>query len=81
MSGKEPYHGLKGPRVVLTISKGVIPKREDYPMEGLGKDTADALWNLLFDCWKFEPDGRPSASELCDRVRLCVCGLRLVSDC
>ncbi|KAH7322150.1 kinase-like domain-containing protein [Rhizoctonia solani] len=63
ITGNVPYHleGLEV-RVMALLLKGALPIRPVCtPMT---HESSDKLWNLFVLCWKYTPEGRPSATEV-----------------
>ena len=57
LSEQVPFAPLEGPDIISTIVDGERPGR---PQEREGARFSDGLWSMLEDCWKPQPDHRPS---------------------
>ncbi|CAE6434943.1 unnamed protein product [Rhizoctonia solani] len=68
LTGKVPYHEIKDVTpVILQIIKRDTPTR---PVSNpVGHASGDALWQLFMLCWKYEPEGRPSAAEVVEMMK------------
>lgn len=66
MTGKLPYsNSLSDAKVIMSISGGVKPLREDYPeLEG-----TDPLWAVMEECWREDPAARPNMVDVLRTVR------------
>uniref|UniRef100_A0A915Q067 Tyrosine-protein kinase n=1 Tax=Setaria digitata TaxID=48799 RepID=A0A915Q067_9BILA len=60
--GKEPYPGLSN---IQTRAKIVV---QNYRME-MPKTTPSLVTKLVYQCWKTEPNERPSFAEIYDRLK------------
>ncbi|CAE6454109.1 unnamed protein product [Rhizoctonia solani] len=57
-SGMLPYFGLKRePQVILAIMNRELPER-------IPEVFADRLWDLLGQCWRYNPQERPTARQV-----------------
>ncbi|KAH8108481.1 ras guanine nucleotide exchange factor domain-containing protein [Phellopilus nigrolimitatus] len=69
MTGKKPYHYWpRDSYVIADLVAKHLPKRpveEAVVARGLG----DALWNLMLDCWRWEPLERPPMSTVKATIR------------
>ncbi|KAH7320437.1 kinase-like domain-containing protein [Rhizoctonia solani] len=63
LAGILPYSGKREATIIyLVVTKQQPPDRPDgIPV---GSEAGDKLWNMLLRCWSFEPEARPSASEV-----------------
>ncbi|EUC57267.1 Serine/Threonine-kinase TNNI3K [Rhizoctonia solani AG-3 Rhs1AP] len=69
VSGSIPYHKHKqAMTVMLKISKGP-PKREDHPEFDIYAHRPDEMWELLVDCWKADPEERPTMDDVVSRLK------------
>ncbi|ELU40226.1 Vegetative incompatibility protein [Rhizoctonia solani AG-1 IA] len=69
-TGAVPYYPecSRDFQVLLAVQQGVLPTR---PVSQLPNDSkGDQMWSLLETCWDREPDARPSAIEVAERVGL-----------
>ncbi|KAG9011923.1 hypothetical protein FRB90_006920 [Tulasnella sp. 427] len=68
LSGKQAWYYIQAKaRLITAVSTATPPIRANYVMQG--SDVAlDALWDLLFKCWKLKPNERPSAQNVLDAV-------------
>ena len=69
-TGRDPCHGMGDTRAELAekVINGVFPPRptgQDVIARGL----TDAVWNLAEDCWSFNPNARPTATEVLRRLQ------------
>ncbi|KAF8747019.1 Protein tyrosine kinase, partial [Rhizoctonia solani] len=74
-TGAVPYYPecSRDFQVLLAVQQGVLPTR---PVSQLPNDSkGDQMWSLLETCWDREPDARPSAIEVAERV-----GLNLIDN-
>ncbi|QRV83992.1 Ephrin type-A receptor 4 [Ceratobasidium sp. AG-Ba] len=69
LTGEVPFAHLK-PSVaaVLPVVTEQMPDRKDFLLEN--RAIGDRLWDLLKQCWAYEPKARPSASELSKQLVL-----------
>ncbi|CAE6503043.1 unnamed protein product, partial [Rhizoctonia solani] len=68
MAGAIPYKGKKDSSIwFLVVNKRMHPERpKSIPT---GREEGERLWNLLVDCWAFDPKMRPSASAVGTTMR------------
>ncbi|CAE6466084.1 unnamed protein product [Rhizoctonia solani] len=68
MAGAPPYNGKREHTIIyLLVNKKEAPQRpECIPIGSVG---GDKLWGLLTRCWAFEPELRPSASEVANIMK------------
>ncbi|CAE6482150.1 unnamed protein product [Rhizoctonia solani] len=66
----EPPFGAKtrGTKIIQMIGTNKRPERANHPKIET-YDNSDEIWQLFEDCWKKQPEDRPSASEVVCRVR------------
>ncbi len=65
MTGKVPFEGVKSDLIAMAkIMNGETPDPTQYPE----LPASDPLWVLFQQCWKPNPDERPSMREVRDRV-------------
>ncbi|KAJ1304030.1 hypothetical protein OPQ81_008438 [Rhizoctonia solani] len=61
-----PYKEHRDTQVVVKImNRGVPPRPRDTIPETYA---GNALWDLLCSCWSFDPEDRPSAAQIRDRL-------------
>lgn len=61
--GKVPYYGETELQVIIMVAmKKIPPKRPDWVRSG--HESEDRLWDLLTHCWSWEPEARPSVTEV-----------------
>lgn len=56
--GKQPYGDMRGVEAIQIVESG---KRLERP-----EDCPDDIYQVLMDCWAYNPDARPSFSQLVD---------------
>ncbi|XP_035440783.1 tyrosine-protein kinase Shark [Spodoptera frugiperda] len=56
--GKQPYGDMRGIEAIQIVESG---KRLERP-----KDCPDEIYQVMLDCWAYNPDVRPSFSQLVD---------------
>ncbi|KAJ7588213.1 kinase-like domain-containing protein [Mycena floridula] len=62
-AGQVPFHELSNDMAVsLRIIRGSRPARPETPL------MEDDVWNLIRDCWKQDPDERPTAGQIVQRL-------------
>ncbi|KAJ7587898.1 kinase-like domain-containing protein [Mycena floridula] len=62
-TGQVPFHELSNDIAVsLKIIRGSRPARPETPL------MEDDVWNLIRDCWKQDPDDRPTAEQIVQRL-------------
>ncbi|CAE6450814.1 unnamed protein product [Rhizoctonia solani] len=68
ISGEIPYHGKNEYNVIclVTLEKELPERPNCMPV---GDEKADMLWKLLTQCWSYEPEARPSASEVATAMK------------
>ncbi|CAE6477665.1 unnamed protein product [Rhizoctonia solani] len=77
----EPPFGAKtrGTKIIQMIGASKRPERVNHPkIEEY--EHSDEIWQLFEDCWKKQPEDRPSAHEVVRRFRPCVQELGKKSD-
>ncbi|KZV91837.1 kinase-like protein [Exidia glandulosa HHB12029] len=73
-SGVLPFGTTKQPgRVVIDVSRGRRPKREDHPSPLL----TDQMWGLLQRCWDQEPKDRPTIVDVLHEIAALRADLRI----
>ncbi|KAJ6571115.1 kinase-like domain-containing protein [Mycena capillaripes] len=66
LTGKLPFYELRNVNnVSLKVLEGSRPSR---PASCMGTPALDALWDLLQDCWRGNPDTRPTAASIVERL-------------
>ncbi|CUA76262.1 hypothetical protein RSOLAG22IIIB_12174 [Rhizoctonia solani] len=66
LAGTLPYNDKREQTIIyLVITKQEPPERPGNIPIGEG----DKLWNLLLRCWSFEPEARPSASDVGETIK------------
>ncbi|KAF7333009.1 Protein kinase domain-containing protein [Mycena venus] len=66
LSGKVPLHHLANAAVaVQVVYKGARPKR---PEPWRDDEVYNGIWELMEDCWKTDPDARPTAAQIVQRL-------------
>ena len=65
ITGNVPFHELQRDQAVYTaiVIRHKTPERPETYIPHQSRD-GDSLWSLLIKCWAYEPDDRPSASEV-----------------
>ncbi|EUC60960.1 tyrosine kinase family catalytic domain protein [Rhizoctonia solani AG-3 Rhs1AP] len=68
ISGEIPYHGKNEYNVIrlVTLEKELPERPSCIPV---GDEKADMLWKLLTQCWSYEPEARPSASQVATAMK------------
>ncbi|KAG6845132.1 hypothetical protein H0H87_000368 [Tephrocybe sp. NHM501043] len=71
-TGRLPYfEAIRESTVIMTILRGGTPTR---PQNGdpswVERGLNDRIWDLLKDCWKFEPSDRPDMGSVISRLRI-----------
>ncbi|KDN42262.1 hypothetical protein RSAG8_06929, partial [Rhizoctonia solani AG-8 WAC10335] len=66
MSGEVPYHKADIIRVMRLIMHHTLPKRPEHMI--VGDAQADLLWLLMEDTWAKDPQDRPGANVVRDRI-------------
>ncbi|EUC54263.1 tyrosine kinase catalytic domain protein [Rhizoctonia solani AG-3 Rhs1AP] len=77
----EPPFGAKtrGTKIIQMIGASKRPERANHPkIEEY--EHSDEIWQLFEDCWKKQPEDRPSAREVVERFRPCLKELGKKSD-
>ncbi|KAG8712062.1 hypothetical protein FRC08_015072, partial [Ceratobasidium sp. 394] len=71
ITGRIPWHGKTDTAVACAVMiMKVHPERpQDHIPEG--SRHGNILWSLLQSCWAYEPDDRPSATQVKERVSTC----------
>ncbi|KZV94485.1 kinase-like protein, partial [Exidia glandulosa HHB12029] len=63
LSGCIPFHTITTEqRVILAIDRHQLPSLSRPPR------VPESLWNVMLECWTFEPTGRPCVTPLLRRV-------------
>ncbi|KAJ6487027.1 kinase-like domain-containing protein, partial [Mycena sanguinolenta] len=62
---KLPFHELRSPLAVITA---VLVGSRPSPTASCA--TYPALWNLIQDCWREQPEVRPTAAQIVERLRI-----------
>ncbi|KAJ7628448.1 kinase-like domain-containing protein [Roridomyces roridus] len=66
LTGMAPFSNLtRDLAVIMAVREGHRPAR---PPSCTGTPALDALWRLLQDCWQGEPQSRPTASQVVERL-------------
>jgi hypothetical protein len=67
-SGHRPFHNLKIFQIILPVIQG---ERPAHPSAEVCERTGltDGIWNLIESCWDQQPDQRPIASDVVERLR------------
>ncbi|CAE6411683.1 unnamed protein product [Rhizoctonia solani] len=61
--GKVPYYGETELQVIIMVAmKKIPPKRPDWIC--INHESGEKLWDLLTRCWSWEPEARPSVTEV-----------------
>ncbi|CAE6335681.1 unnamed protein product [Rhizoctonia solani] len=68
LTGSEPYAGLDTLTALQNIISGILPERPEKDLPS-GNKPADLLWALLNDCWAYDPQQRPVAMKVQDKMR------------
>ncbi|KAF8511402.1 kinase-like domain-containing protein, partial [Hysterangium stoloniferum] len=59
LSGRRPYASTSNDvAVIIPITKGIIPSREDAP------DMTDGIWSICQLCWKMDPKARAAMRDI-----------------
>ncbi|KAG8984290.1 hypothetical protein FRB90_005426 [Tulasnella sp. 427] len=66
MSGKAPFQGIAPGAVLLRVMQGSQPEKAAHPKLA----PEDHLWDLLYKCWEFEPEQRPTMEEVVAEIKL-----------
>jgi hypothetical protein len=68
-SGNRPFHEIPYDfSVIAEVTKGRRPSRpSDDPSHIRGLN--DNLWGLIESCWNHNPDSRPEAGQIVERLR------------
>ncbi|KAJ7588154.1 kinase-like domain-containing protein, partial [Mycena floridula] len=62
-TGRVPFYNISNePAVILNIVGGVRPTRPELP------ELNDDIWSLIQDCWKMDPNDRPTADQMVQRL-------------
>ncbi|KAJ7588095.1 kinase-like domain-containing protein [Mycena floridula] len=62
-TGRVPFYNVSNePAVILNIVRGVRPTRPELP------ELNDDIWSLIQDCWKMDPNDRPTAGQMVKRL-------------
>ncbi|CAE6461818.1 unnamed protein product [Rhizoctonia solani] len=64
----EPYAGLDTMAVLQNILSRKLPERPERHLPS-GDRRADLLWALLHECWAEDPQSRPVANEVANKLR------------
>jgi hypothetical protein len=68
MTGKVPFCEQTDHSVMFIVAlKKEHPERPENHIPTNSQD-GNKLWNLLIDCWSFEPKARPSAAAVAEVV-------------
>ncbi|KAG8910649.1 hypothetical protein FRC02_007081 [Tulasnella sp. 418] len=66
IAGKTPYEGITHCcKLIMKITGGVLPM--DVQQYAASPEECK-LWKIIEQCWKFEPESRPSADILCAEI-------------
>ncbi|CUA73158.1 hypothetical protein RSOLAG22IIIB_10598 [Rhizoctonia solani] len=68
ITGLPPYESLGELAALAKIMTKTHPERPEAHIPS-GVEQADRLWSLLTDCWSPNPDDRPTASEVRDKMK------------
>ncbi|KAJ7088697.1 kinase-like domain-containing protein [Mycena epipterygia] len=67
LTGKVPFYEL--PNDMAVMFQVAAGKRPSQPSSCSGTAALDSLWELLQDCWKDDPELRPSAIQIVERLK------------
>ncbi|QRV74229.1 Ephrin type-A receptor 4 [Ceratobasidium sp. AG-Ba] len=67
ITGKVPYPELKDLAVILAVVQKRFPTRPEEHISSASTE-GDSLWQLLVQCWDFEPAARPTAKAVKDAL-------------
>ncbi|KAG8724957.1 hypothetical protein FRC09_011546 [Ceratobasidium sp. 395] len=67
MTGKVPFHEKPERAVYGAIREKKLPSRPEESIP-VGNQDGDKLWQLITDCWAFEPTKRPAATKVVSTV-------------
>lgn len=70
MTGDVPFKDIEIANDFQIISHITVDK--STPSRPQGALFSDELWRILTDCWRFEPDGRPSMEEVIHKLDMIV---------
>ncbi|CAE6486873.1 unnamed protein product [Rhizoctonia solani] len=70
ITGSEPYAGVQNLGVLLMVTQTKLhpPRPRAIPQ---GDDCANRLWLLLTNCWAYEPQDRPEAIDVFNKMKDC----------
>ncbi|CUA69591.1 hypothetical protein RSOLAG22IIIB_08598 [Rhizoctonia solani] len=71
ITGRVPYEGSLEVAVIQKAISGIHPARPEQHIPTNNKQ-ADAVWDLLKECWASDPGRRPSAPMAVDRLKTIV---------
>ncbi|KAG5334225.1 hypothetical protein C0989_003876 [Termitomyces sp. Mn162] len=71
-TGSVPYHQHRNQTtVMLSIQRGDMPRRpEDSDPAWIRHGLTDNFWNLMRDCWAFDPSKRPDMTRVISRLEV-----------
>ncbi|KAF5359868.1 hypothetical protein D9756_003459 [Leucocoprinus leucothites] len=65
LTRRKPFQESGPPAVVMAvIVQGNVPERPETGCPQLEKSLEDKLWSLMKQCWIYEPEKRPTSSEV-----------------
>ncbi|CCO35096.1 Proto-oncogene tyrosine-protein kinase ROS [Rhizoctonia solani AG-1 IB] len=67
LTGSQPYAGIDALTALENIISGKLPERPEKYLPS-GSKPADLLWSLLNDCWAYDPQQRPAAAKVQDKL-------------
>ncbi|KAG6918046.1 hypothetical protein DXG01_016702 [Tephrocybe rancida] len=65
--GERPFDKMKPLAVLQKIMKGHIPPRPLHEV-ALERGLTDTVWQLMEECWSYNPDRRPTAAQILQRL-------------
>ncbi|KXN91804.1 hypothetical protein AN958_11954 [Leucoagaricus sp. SymC.cos] len=70
LTGRIPFHEIKGEGAMLIarLFTASHEKPSRPSPEETSEELTDEMWNLMEDCWNFEPNERPSLDEVLRRL-------------
>ncbi|KAJ1305992.1 hypothetical protein OPQ81_010707 [Rhizoctonia solani] len=64
LTGNLPYAGKPDAIAVVKVVLKVSPDRPTFDAVLRNQCAKDTLWNLLLRCWEYDPNCRPTATEV-----------------